>query len=71
MEKTDAEDVANAMVSKNNSQTSQEQQLQTEVFRLRKTIVKQHQKIEGLTKNQKKLNDNLRAQERFPTKDNV
>ena len=62
MESTNAEDVANGIVSKNNTQTSQIQKLQKEVSKLRKTIVEQDQKIEMLTKNQKNMNDRLRAQ---------
>ena len=50
--------MANGTVSKNNTQTSQLQHLQTEVSKLPKTIVEQDQKIEMLTKN---LNDRLRA----------
>ena len=69
MESTNAEDVAIGIVSKNNTQTSQIQELQTEVSKLRKTIVEQDQKIEMLTKNQKKLNDRLRTQERYSRKD--
>ena len=71
MESTNAEDVANVIVSKNNTQTSQIQELQQEVSKLRKTIVQQDQKIEMLTKNQKKMNDRLRAQERYSVKDRV
>ena len=71
MESTNTEAVANGIVSKNNSQTSQIQELQTEVSKLRKTIVKQDQKIEMLTKNQKHLNDRLREQERYLRKDSV
>ena len=56
MESTNAEDVANGIVSKNNTQTSQIQELQKEVSKLRKTIVEQDQKIEMLTKNQKNMN---------------
>ena len=65
MEPTDAENVANGIVSNNNTQTSQLQQLQTEVSKLRKTILEQGQKIEMLTNNQKYLNDRLRARERY------
>ena len=68
MESTNAEDVANGIVSKNNTQTSQ---IQKEVSKLRKTIVEQDQKIEMLTKNQKNMNDRLRAQERYSRKDSV
>ena len=71
MESTNAEDVANGIVSKNNTQTSQIQELQKEVSKLRKTIVEQDQKIEMLTKNQKNMNDRLRAQERYSRKDSV
>ena len=71
MESTNTEDVANGIVSKNNTQTSQIQELQTEVSKLRKTIVEQDQKIEMLTKNQKNLNDRLRAQDRYSRKDSV
>ena len=71
MESTTAEDVANGIVSKNNRQTSQIQELQKEVSKLRKTIVEQDQKIEMLTKNQKNMNDRLRAQERYSRKDSV
>ena len=53
MESTNTEDVANGIVSKNNTQTSQIQELQTEVSKLRKAIVEQDQKIEMLSKNQK------------------
>ena len=71
MESTNAEDVANGIVSKNNTQTSQRQELQKEVSKLRQTIVEQDQKIEMLTKNQKNMNDRLRAQERYSRKDSV
>ena len=64
MESTNAEDVANSIVSKNNTQTSQIQELQKEVSKLRKTIVEQDQKNEMLTKNQT-------AQERYSRKDSV
>ena len=65
MESTNTEDVANGIVSKNNTQTSQIQELRTEVSKLRKTIVEQDQKIEMLIKIQKNLNDRLRSQERY------
>ena len=71
MESTNTEDVANGIVSKNNTQTSQIQELQTEVSKLRKTIVEKDQKNEMLTKNQKNLNDRLRAQERYSRQDSV
>ena len=71
MESTNAEDMANAIVSKNNTQTSQIQELQKKVSKLRKTIVEQDQKIEMLTKNQKNMNDRLRARERYSRKDSV
>ena len=71
MESTNTEDVANGIVSKNNTQKSQTQELQTEVSKRRKTIVEQEQKIEMLTKNQNHLNDRLRAQERYSRKDSV
>ena len=54
MESTNAEDVANGIVSKNNTQTSQIQELQKKVSKFRKTIVEQDQKIEMLTKNPEK-----------------
>ena len=68
MESTNTEDVANGIVSKNNTQTSQ---IQTQVSKLRKTSVEQDQKIELLIKNQKNLNDRLRAQERYSRKDSI
>ena len=71
MESTNAGDVANGIVSKNNTQTSQIQELQKEVSKLRKTIVEEDQKIEMLTKNQKNMNYRLRAQERYSRKDSV
>ena len=63
--------MANGTVSKNNTQTSQIQELQTEVSKLRKTIAEQDQQFEMLTKNQKNLNDRLRAQERYSRKYSV
>ena len=72
MELTNTEDMSNGIVSKNNTQTSQiQEELQTEVSKLRKTFVEQDQKIEMLTKNKKNLNDRLRAQERYSRKDSV
>ena len=47
MESTNTEDVANGIVSKYNTQTSQTQELQTEVSKLRKTIVEQDQKLKS------------------------
>ena len=71
MESTNTEDVANGIVSKNNTQTSQIHEVQTEVSKLRKIIVEQDQKIEMQTKNQKNLKDRLRAQEQYSRKDSV
>ena len=71
MESTNTEDVANSIVSRNITQTSQIQELQTEVSKLRKTIVEQDQKIDMLTKNQKNLKDRPKAQERYSRKDSV
>ena len=45
MESTNAEDVATGIVSKNNTQTSQIQELQKEVSKLRKTIVEKTKKL--------------------------
>ena len=71
MESTNTEDVANGIMSKNNTQTTQIQELQTEVSKLCRTIVEQDQKTEMLTKNQKNLNGRLRAQEQYSRKDSV
>ena len=54
MESTNAENVANGIVSKNNTQTSKIQELQKEASKLRKTIVEQDQKIEMLTEKPEK-----------------
>ena len=64
MESSNTEDVANGIVSKNNTQTSQIQELQTEVSKLRKIL-------SNKTKKLKCLRDRLRAHERYSRKDSV
>ena len=53
MESTNTEDVANGIVSKNNTQTSQIQELQTELSQLRK--LSSNKTNEMLTKKREKL----------------